>query len=119
LEAAPRINRQGHLYPAIGSVIAKMRGAYQPAMPPYVAFMKSRSHLAWGGYLGRQYDPFIADQATRLPIYTDVGVDTGRITGANLFQMPLGVSQERIYERRSLLEGFDRLRNDVDSSGMM
>jgi hypothetical protein len=119
LEAAPRINRLGHLYPAVGSVIAKMRGPNQPGMPPYVAFMKSRSHLAWGGYLGRQYDPFIADQATRLPIYTNVGVDTGRITEANLFQMPLGVNQERIYQRRSLLQGFDDLRNDVDQSGVM
>jgi hypothetical protein len=119
LEAKPRVNRLGHLYPAIGSVIAKMRGANQPGMPPYVAFMKSRSHLAWGGYLGRQYDPFIADQATRLPIYTNVGVDTGRMTQASLFQMPLGVSQDRIYTRRSLLQGFDRLRNDIDGSGMM
>src|SRR2546422_244414 len=110
LEAEPRLNRLGHLYPAIGSVIGKYRGANHPAMPPYVAFMKSRSHLAWGGYLGRQYDPFIADQATRLPIYTNVGVDTGRMTDANLFHLPLGVSQERIGQRRALLQSFDSLR---------
>jgi hypothetical protein len=119
LEAAPRVNRLGHLYPAIGSIIAKLRRANRPGMPPYVAFMKSRSHLAWGGYLGRQYDPFIADQATRLPIYTNVGVDTGRRTEANLFQMPLGIDQRRIYERRNLLQSFDALRTDLDGSGTM
>lgn len=118
-EAAPRVNRLGHLYPAIGSVIAKMHGPNHAGMPPYVAFIKSRSHLAWGGYLGKQYDPFIADQATRLPIYTDVGVDTGRMTEANLFQMPIGVTSGRIDERRSLLSQFDRMRNDLDRSGTM
>jgi hypothetical protein len=118
-EAEPRTNRQGRLYPAIGSVVAKMRGANRPGMPPYVAFMKARNHLAWGGYLGRQYDPFLADQATSLPIYTDVGVDTGRRTQASLFRLAHGVSQERIGERRSLLQQFDRMRRDVDGSGMM
>ena len=55
-------------------------------MPPYVAFQTSRSHIAHGGYLGRQYDPFIANRAARLPIYTNVGEDTGRTTEADFFQ---------------------------------
>jgi hypothetical protein len=118
-EAAPRINRLGRMYPAIGSVIARMRGPNQPGMPPYVAFMKSRSHLAWGGWLGKAYDPFIADQACRLPIYTNVGVDTGRTTEANLFQLPRGLNQHRLQERRTLLRDFDRLRSDLDLSGSM
>ncbi len=118
-EAAPRINPRGRLYPAIGSVVAKMHGPNHAGMPPYIAFMKSRSHLAFGGYLGKQYDPFIADQATRLPIYTNVGVDTGRMTDADLFRLPLGLSEERIRERRTLLHDFDQLRNDLDASGVM
>jgi uncharacterized protein (DUF1501 family) len=119
LEAVPRTNRLGRLYPAIGSVVAKMHGPNQPGMPPYVAFMKSPSHLAFGGYLGKQYDPFIADQATRLPIYTNVGVDTGEMTQADLFRLPLGITQDCIYERRSLLQRFDQLRNELDQSGTM
>src|SRR5262245_5614629 len=118
-DAEPRLSRLGHLYPAIGSIVAKHHGPNHPAMPPYVAFMKSRSHIAFAGYLGRQYDPFIADQATRLPIYTNVGVDTGRMTDANLFQLPLGITQERIGERRELLRSFDALRNDLDRTGVM
>jgi hypothetical protein len=118
-EAAPRVNPLGRLYPAIGSVIAKHRGANAAGMPPYVAFMKSRSHLALGGYLGRRYDPFIANQATRLPIYDLVGNDTGAMTDANLFSLPLGLPQDRIYERRSLLQAFDNMRNELDTSGVM
>ncbi len=119
VEAAPRVNPRGRLYPAIGSVVAKLHGPNHPGMPPYVAFMKSRSHLAFGGYLGKPYDPFIADQAARLPIYTNVGEDTGRMTDADLFRLPLGLSQERIHERRTLVKDFDRLRNDLDTSGVM
>jgi hypothetical protein len=119
VEASPRTNPRGRLYPAIGSVVAKMHGPNHPGMPPYIAFMKSRSHLAFGGYLGKKYDPFIADQATRLPIYTNVGVDTGRMTEADLFRLPLGLSEERIRERRTLLRDFDQLRNDLDASGVM
>jgi hypothetical protein len=118
-EAAPRINRLGHMYPAIGSVVARWRGPNHPAMPPYVAFMTGRSHIAFAGYLGRQYDPFIANQATRLPIYTNVGVDTGRMTEANLFQLAGGLTYERIHERRQLLREFDRIRSDLDASGTM
>src|SRR5436190_4394731 len=57
LEAAPRVNRVGHLCPAIGSLVAKHHGANHPAMPPYVAFMRAPSHLAFAGYLGKRYDP--------------------------------------------------------------
>ena len=119
LEAAPRVNRNGDQYPAIGSVIAKMRGANHPAMPPYVAFMKSRPHLAWGGWLGKAFDPFIANTAARLPVYTDVGVDTGLRRGGNLFQLPLGIDADRIHQRRDLLRHFDRLRGGLDAGGSM
>jgi hypothetical protein len=119
IEAAPRVNRTGHLYPAIGSVVAKLRGPNHPGMPAYAAFMKSRTHIAFGGYLGKRYDPFIADQATRLPIYNNVGVDTGRTTEANLFNLPQGLTLNRIQERRGLLREFDQLRSDLDQSGAM
>ena len=88
-------------------------------MPATVACMKSRSHLAFGGYLGKRYDPFLAEQAARLPIYDSVGNDTGGTTGANLFQFPQGLSPDRIADRRSLMEDFDRLRSDLDQSGSM
>jgi len=117
--AEGRTNPEAELYPAIGSLVAKHHGANQPGMPPYVAFMTSKTHIAFGGYLGQQYDPFIAQQAARLPIYTNVGVDTGKYTGANLFNLPVGLTPERLENRRELLRAFDRFDHAMDRSGAM
>jgi hypothetical protein len=119
LAAEPRTNPEAEMYPAIASIVAKFRGANHPAMPPYVAFSKSRSHLAYGGYLGKQYDPFLGNQAARLPVYDSVGNDTGTMSGAEVFSLPAGLSIERLQHRRSLVEGFDRLRADLDQSGIL
>ncbi len=118
-EAAPRANRVGHLYPAIGSIIAKHRGANHPAMPPYVVFMKSRSHIAWAGHLGKQYDPFIANYAAKLPIYDLVGRDTGRVSQGDLFRLPSSLSMNRLRDRQSLSKAFDRLKSEIDVTGSM
>jgi hypothetical protein len=114
LEAEPRTNPRAEMYPAIASVIAKHRGPNHPAMPPHVAFMRSRTHLAFGGYLGQQYDPFIANRAARLPVYSEVGIDTGRKTGADFFSLFPGLTSQRLRGRRSLLEDMDGLRRELD-----
>src|SRR5439155_17434194 len=57
LLAEPRTNPEARNYPAIASLVAKLRGANHPQVPPYVTFMRSRSHLAFGGYLGKSFDP--------------------------------------------------------------
>src|SRR4051812_1941009 len=116
-EAEPRLNPAAERYPAIGSIVAKHCGPNRPGMPAYVAFMKSRSHIAFAGDLGRQYDPFIADQAATLPVYTNVGVDTGKTTGADFFKLAGGLTVERVRGRRALLEDLDRLRREVDRPG--
>lgn len=119
LTAEPRTNPEAVEYPALASVVAKYHGANHAAMPPYAAFMKSRGHIPFAGYLGKQYDPFLCDQAVKLPVYTNVGVDTGEITGGGLFEMPTGLSVSRLHDRRSLLQQFDRLRAGVDQDGSM
>ena len=120
LQAAPRVNpTKGRMYPAIASLVAKFRGPNDPSMPPYVAFQKSAGHLAYGGYLGKSYDPFNANLAVDLPIYTDVGVDTGKRSGASLFNFARGLTQDRILNRQTLLKDFDRLRSDIDNNGSM
>ena len=116
LDAAPRINPSGEMYPAIGSVVAKHHGANRPGLPPYVAFQTSRTHIAYAGYLGQRYDPFIANRAARLPIYSNVGVDTGRTTGADLFRLPRGLTQDRLLDRSTLLADLDTLRRQIDRS---
>ena len=114
LEAEPRTNPSGCMYqpsarwsPSFGS---------HASMPPYVAFMKSASHLAFGGYLGRQYDPFIANRAAKLPVYSNVGVDSGEVAGGDLFALPVDISQERIHDRGALLQSFDKLHRRLDQS---
>lgn len=118
-EAEPRLNPFGDHYPSFGSVIAKHRGQQGGSMPAYVAFQKSRSHVAYAGWLGKQYDPFLANTASRLPVYTDVGVDTGQMTGADIFRLSSGVSVERLEDRRTLARDFDRMRANLDQSGIM
>lgn len=102
LEAEPRLQPNGHLFPAVGSVVAKFRGAHQPGMPPYVVLnLKDRSHVAWGGYLGKTFDPFLGD---------NVG---------QLFRLPAGLTMDRLHSRRSLVEQMDTLRDQLDASGSM
>ena len=119
LLAEPRNNPESGNYPAIGSLVGKLRGANQPAAPPYVAFMRSRSHLAFGGYLGKSFDPFLANDLARLPVYDLVGKDTGALSGGRLFELPADVTARRLDDRQSLLKSFDRLRSEVDASGSM
>ncbi|MBL9093660.1 MAG: DUF1501 domain-containing protein [Planctomycetaceae bacterium] len=119
LAAEARTNPEAERYPALGSIIAKHHGANQEGMPPYAAFVKSRSHVAYAGYLGKQYDPFVCNDAAKMPVYTDVGVDTGGIAGGNLFQLPTGLSADRLQDRSSLLARFDQMRRGLDLSGSM
>lgn len=119
LEAAPRVNPKGLTFPSIGSLVSKFHGANQPGMPPYVAFEKHHSHIGYAGDLGRQYDPFIANGACRLPVYDLVGKDTGKMSGASMFQMPTGLDSPRVTQRRSLVQQIDQLRRDLDQNGSM
>jgi Protein of unknown function (DUF1501) len=116
LAAEPRVNPNAERYPSIGSIVAKHHGANQAGMPPYVAFQTSRSHLAYAGDLGAEFNPFIANRAAKLPIYDNVGVDSGRVTEADFFRLPGGLSHERLLDRRMLLADLDELRRTLDHS---
>ena len=118
-ESAPRANTKGFMYPAIGSFVAKHHGANQPGMPPYVAFQKHPWHIAKSGYLGKNYDPFIANDAVVLPKYTNVGKDTGQTTGGKLFDLPNTLTPSRINNRKNLLGQFDKIRRGLDLKGSM
>ncbi len=117
LTAEPRTNPEAGKYPAIGSLVAKLRGPNHPAAPAYAAFMRSRTHLAFGGRAGKQYDPFLANTAAKLPVYDLVGADTGRVSPGAAFDLPAGVTPHRLNERQSLVERFDQLRRSLDESG--
>lgn len=118
-EAAPRSNPNGERYPAIGSIIAKYRGANESGVPPYVAFQKSRSHVAHAGDLGQQYSPFMANQAATLPVYDLVGKDTGQVSSSPMFRLPRNLDFDRINHRFALLRQLDAMRREIDISGSM
>jgi hypothetical protein len=80
--------------------------------------MRSRSHLAFAGYLGKRYDPFIASTAARLPVYDLVGRDTGRLSTPDLFRLPVDLPRQRIGDRHALLRQLDQLRAGLDRSGI-
>ncbi len=117
LDAEPRTNKEAEMYPAIASIIAKHHGANQPGMPPYVGFYRSPSHIAFGGYLGQQYDPLQGNLASKLPIYDSVGNNSGKFSSAEMFQFSRGLSFERLNDRKQLLKDLDNLRRDIDQRG--
>ncbi len=63
--------------------------------------MKSRSHLAWGGYLGKAYDPFQGNNVE------------------SLFKLPGELTHERLVNRRDLYANLDRMRRDLDLAGSL
>lgn len=119
LAAEPRVNPEAAMYPSLASVVAKHHGANHPAMPASAAFMKSRSHLAFAGYLGKQYNPFICNDAVALPVYDEVGRDTGSVGGGNLFRLPADLSESRVASRLQLLRQMDALQSNLDHDGSL
>jgi hypothetical protein len=107
LAAEPRTNPEAGKYPAIGSLVARLHGPNHPAVPAYAAFMRSRTHLAFSGWAGKAYDPFVANGACKLPVYDLVGKDTGAVSPGTAFDLPAGVGPDRLGERLSLLERLD------------
>ena len=102
LAAEPRTNREAEKYPALASLIARQRAAQSRDLPPYVVLnMKSKSHLAWGGYLGKTYDPFVPTN------------------NGGAFSLPKGLTAERLTARQALNADLDRFRRDLDLSGSM
>lgn len=100
--AAPRVNREGAMYPAMGSLVGKLRGANDPTLPPYVVLNhRDRTHFAWGGWLGKHHDPFVGDNVNRL------------------LQLPGGLSMERVRERRALSQQIESIQRNLDQQGNM
>ncbi len=92
-------------WPQLGSVVAKVQGPSDPAVPPYVSLCYQCTHGPYNepgtGFLGASLAPF-------------------RPTGPARNDMTLrGVSVRQLADRKTLLKSFDDLRRDVDSGGSM
>lgn len=97
-----------NIYPSCGSIVSKQLGHQTPHMPAYVMIPKVVPG-AGSAYLGVTHKPFetIADPA-----------NTGPFRIPN-FELPEGVTFDRIGDRRSLLTSFDQMRRDTDASGQV
>lgn len=103
----------GAQYPSAGSIVAKLKGARKPGIPPYVGLPRLHSVGLAPGYHGAAYlgvgdNPFTLDADPNNASY--------RVRNLTL---PVGVDESRLEDRRSLLRAFDTARSDVDASGLM
>jgi len=86
--------------PSMGSITSRFRGANHPTtgIPTYVRLNGiGADGAAW---LGKAYEPF-------------------EPSGQGRNNMNLGVSPERLSDRRALLDAFDRANRDSDANGIM
>ncbi len=98
----------GNFHPSCGAIVAKQLQREDSSVPAYTMIPRIVPGTG-AGYLGPGCAPFetIADPAA------------DRAFSLPSFQIPAGVAVNRLHERRALLTGLDRIRRDVDSTGMM
>lgn len=99
--------------PFIGSIATKMTGPRQPGLPPYVAVPYGMSIGLRPGYFGANYIG-----ASHNPFETEGDPNAANFKVQNL-QLPGGMSVDRLDDRATLAKGFDRLRRDVETRGML
>ena len=92
-------------WPAMGSVVSKYQGPTTPGVPPFVSACYTTQHKPYNepgaGFLG-------------------IGHSSFRPKGPGRGDLVLqGITTERLADRKSLLRSFDRMRRDVDASGVM
>ncbi len=101
----PTIEVNDNIYPACGSVVARVQGPNVSGMPAYVNLPR-RLGLGNAAYLGASYNPFAPDD--------DPNNDGFRVRNLKL---PGRVTEERLDRRRGLLSDLDTIRRDVDTKG--
>jgi hypothetical protein len=94
-------------WPCLGSVLSKLYGPLDRAIPPFVGLSPKMGHTPWSdngqpGFLGVGHAPFQPNKGG--------GKDDMTLNGLTL---------DRLSDRRQLLARFDQFRRDLDGSGMM
>jgi hypothetical protein len=104
----PGPNPDENVHPSCGSIVSRQLGHLTPGLPAYV--MIPRMVPGTGpAYLGVAHKPF------------ETGTDpaaAGPFRVPN-FDLPQGLTLERLGERKQLLGCFDQIRRDLDASGQM
>lgn len=93
-------------YPCLGSVLSKVYGPVDPAVPAFVGLSPRMGHMPWAdngtpGFLGVAHAPFTPNSE---------GKDDMVLQGVTL---------DRLENRRAMLNALDRFRRDADARGQM
>ncbi|HTI49893.1 MAG TPA: DUF1501 domain-containing protein [Planctomycetaceae bacterium] len=102
--AGPKGRQDGH--PSLGSVVSRLQGAVDPAVPPFVGLTIKTRHAPYSnpgipGFLGLAHAPFQPD-------------------GPGMADMRLnGVTLDQLRNRQALLTGFDQFRRHMDATATL
>lgn len=99
--------------PGIGAIATRLCGPRKAGMPPYVAVPYAMSVGLRPGYFAADY---VGLEHNPFETVADPNSDKFRVENLSLAQ---NLSLDRLADRRSLRQKFDKLRRDVDSSGML
>ncbi len=93
-------------WPSLGSATARILGAVDPAVPPFVGLAPKAGHPPYG--------------SPGLPGFLGPAMSAFRPSGEGRDDMTLnGITASRLGDRRSLLASLDQMRREVDASGAM
>jgi len=112
--------------PALGSVIAKLRGSADDPAPPFVDLMQGRPlvrNSARPGFLGPTFTPFRPDISKMFARELEPGMKKELAARGNSHAIQLtlvdGLTPERLKDRTRLRSAFDGTRRGLDASGGM
>ena len=110
---------QPQKYPSVGSYIARLKGSNNPHLPAYVGLPAAETIYLFPGYmgaayLGGQFNPFDVDRERKYLGATD----TTRVRSPKWLSS-LGTGGVAVADRAPLLKQFDRVRRDLDQTGVM
>jgi hypothetical protein len=103
-DAGPVPDENSH--PSCGSIVSKQLGHTVPHLPAYVMIPRMVPGTG-SAYLGVAHKPFETQADPANP---------GPFKVPN-FELPSGITVERVGDRRGLLHSFDAIRRDIDTSG--
>lgn len=94
-------------WPSMGSLLSKVQGSADPAIPAFLGLAPKMGHVPWSdngvaGFLGASCAPFEINKG-----------------GGKEDMILQGITLDRLADRKSLLSSLDRFRRDVDSSRNM
>lgn len=101
-------NPEQNVMPSCGSIVAKQLGHLNTELPAYVMIPRMVPGTN-SAHLGVAYKPFETEADPAQP---------GPFKIPN-FSLTQGLTLDRLGDRQSLLQGFDRMRRKVDASGQM